>query len=288
MKNSILLTLLCVGTVNLVVAQNIFPDPGPGFAGIGITNPKSDLHIVGDTDVDIRIDPPKEKATITVKKGEIIVSNTIAGDTEDDGLKITQTNSSSSIVNQEKGTIGITTGSARISMNGSSGQVFVGLMTGLGHPETSEFNVITNKDDGIYVRCIKKDQIGLTLNMRQDEDIAIRVLAQGNTGNNFVVQKNGTVYARKYVTTLSNIPDYVFEEDYELISLDSLQMYIETEKHLPNVPSAKDYEESGVDIGEMNRVLLEKVEELTLYVLELKQEIEMLKQEEAEILKDEN
>jgi hypothetical protein len=65
-----------------------------------------------------------------------------------------------------------------------------------------------------------------------------------------------------------NVPDYVFEPDYELMPLDDLQAYIEKEKHLPDIPSAQDIKEQGVKLGEMQMQLLRKVEELTLYTIQ--------------------
>ena len=82
-------------------------------------------------------------------------------------------------------------------------------------------------------------------------------------------------------------PDYVFEEDYDLPTLKSLQNYIHENKHLPEVPSAEEMEANGIDLGEMNMLLLKKVEELTLYVLELKKEnnqhLELIKNLQSEV-----
>jgi hypothetical protein len=58
--------------------------------------------------------------------------------------------------------------------------------------------------------------------------------------------------------------------------LDELRSYITTNKHLPNVPSANEFAETGVDLGELNRLLLEKVEELTLYILQLEERTKRL------------
>ena len=69
----------------------------------------------------------------------------------------------------------------------------------------------------------------------------------------------GEVFARKYTTTLNNIPDYVFDPSYELMPLSDLGTYVTKEHHLPNVPSAEEYTSAPVDLGEMNRLLLEKV-----------------------------
>jgi hypothetical protein len=71
--------------------------------------------------------------------------------------------------------------------------------------------------------------------------------------------------------------DAVFAEDYELLSLEEVKNYITEHKHLPHLKSAAEYESEGIDLSEMNGILLRKIEELTLYVLELKAELDTLK-----------
>lgn len=63
--------------------------------------------------------------------------------------------------------------------------------------------------------------------------------------------------------------DYVFEEDYVLMPIEELEAYIKQHKHLPGVPSAQEVVDEGIDLGEMNKILLEKIEELTLRIIEL-------------------
>ena len=72
-------------------------------------------------------------------------------------------------------------------------------------------------------------------------------------------------------------PDYVFDEDYDLPTLEEVQKHIDEKGHLPNIPSAEEVEKNGVELGEMDRLLLEKIEELTLHVIQLKNEIKKLK-----------
>lgn len=69
-----------------------------------------------------------------------------------------------------------------------------------------------------------------------------------------------------------NWPDYVFKEGYDLPPLEEIQKYVAEKGHLPNIPSAQEVKDHGVELGEMNRLLLEKIEELTLYLIELKRE----------------
>ena len=70
--------------------------------------------------------------------------------------------------------------------------------------------------------------------------------------------------------------DFVFDEDYDLKNLAEVKSFIEQNKHLPGIPSASQMKESPVDLAEMNKLLLQKVEELTLYLLEQQEQINNL------------
>lgn len=91
----------------------------------------------------------------------------------------------------------------------------------------------------------------------------------------------GLIHAQEIKVDLSGsvTPDYVFENDYKLISLDEIKAYIDQNKHLPEVPSAKEIEKNGLQLGEMNLLLLRKIEELTLYAIEMNKTIRELKGE---------
>lgn len=94
---------------------------------------------------------------------------------------------------------------------------------------------------------------------------------------------NGKVLAKEvHVCTSPDCwPDYVFGENYKLMNLKELDAYVKANKHLPGVPSASEVEEQGdVDLGKTNAILLEKVEELTLYVIELQKQIDELKRQD--------
>jgi len=80
----------------------------------------------------------------------------------------------------------------------------------------------------------------------------------------------GSVRASSFVAggTTLNVPDYVFEPGYQLRPLTELQTYIMAEKHLPDIPSAREIKEQGVNISELQMQLLKKIEELTLYSIQ--------------------
>jgi hypothetical protein len=72
-------------------------------------------------------------------------------------------------------------------------------------------------------------------------------------------------------------PDYVFSRNYKLPSLSEVEQFITENQHLPNVPSAAEVKENGIELGEMNAILLQKVEELTLYIIALQKQVDELK-----------
>ena len=80
------------------------------------------------------------------------------------------------------------------------------------------------------------------------------------------------IFTKVKVKQFGSWPDYVFETSYKLPSLNEVEAFIQQHKHLPGVPSAKEVEKEGLDVGENQAVLLKKIEELTLYVIELKKE----------------
>ena len=92
---------------------------------------------------------------------------------------------------------------------------------------------------------------------------------------------HGIVLAREVKITQSTSiwPDYVFDEKYELTSLENLSTYLKENKHLPKVPSAAEVKENGFSMGEMTPLLLLKIEELTIYLLQQQKEIASLKEE---------
>lgn len=79
---------------------------------------------------------------------------------------------------------------------------------------------------------------------------------------------NGNIRSREVKVEITNWPDYVFEEDYKVTSLENLEKYVKANKHLPEVPTAQEVSDNGLELGEMNKTLLKKVEELTLYLIE--------------------
>ena len=94
---------------------------------------------------------------------------------------------------------------------------------------------------------------------------------------------NGTITSKEVVVTADGWPDYVFASDYNLRSLNEVETYIEQNNHLPDVPSQKEVSEKGISLGNMDAKLLQKIEELTLYMIEMNKRMNLLEIENLEL-----
>ncbi|MFL9485704.1 hypothetical protein ACI6Q2_23175 [Chitinophagaceae bacterium LWZ2-11] len=99
----------------------------------------------------------------------------------------------------------------------------------------------------------------------------------GTTSPSEKVAVNGNIRSKKIIVTQTGWPDYVFDSAYILTPLTQIEQFIKDNKHLPDVPSAKEVGDKGLDVGDNQAVLLKKIEELTLYMIEMKKEAERVK-----------
>ncbi|QQT24837.1 tail fiber protein [Sphingobacterium spiritivorum] len=117
------------------------------------------------------------------------------------------------------------------------------------------------------------------------------ILPEGNVGIGTDVPTdklsvNGNIRAKEIKVETANWPDYVFEEDYSLTSLPEIEAFIKTNKHLPDIPSAQKITEEGLSVGEINKLMMKKIEELTLYLIEKDKEVHKLSEKMTEMEKE--
>jgi len=93
----------------------------------------------------------------------------------------------------------------------------------------------------------------------------------------------GTIHAKEVKVDLNFPADYVFKFDYKLMTLQELEQYIKVYSHLPEIPSAAEIKENGLNMGDMQNKLLQKIEELTLYTIEEQKQIDELKKQNQAI-----
>lgn len=113
------------------------------------------------------------------------------------------------------------------------------------------------------------------------------VVGIGTTTPDQMLTVNGTVHSKAVVVDNSIFPDYVFKKTYVLRPLSAVKAYIDLNHHLPEMPSAAEVAKNGQNLGEINALLLKKVEELTLYMIELNKTVKA-QQQEIEQLKKKN
>lgn len=112
------------------------------------------------------------------------------------------------------------------------------------------------------------------------------VTNEGNVGigatdtKGYKLAVNGSgAFTRVVVKAYNNWPDFVFHKDYELPTLQQVEQYVTEHQHLPGIPSAGEVAAAGVDLGDMNQKLLQKIEEQMLYIIEMNKKVELLTNE---------
>ena len=126
---------------------------------------------------------------------------------------------------------------------------------------------------------------GFTEKMRVKADGRVCI---GTTApaNGYLLNVNGKIIAEEMRVQLKgNWPDYVFRNDYKRMPLEDLEKYVTENKHLPGFEKAEVVEKEGADIGDTQRKLLEKVEELTLHLIEMNKRVAKLEAENDSLKK---
>lgn len=101
--------------------------------------------------------------------------------------------------------------------------------------------------------------------------------------NDFVASIGGKLVAKEIVCTISNWADFVFDEEYALPTLEEVEQHIKEHKHLPEIPSAAEVKNDGLALGEFQAKLLQKVEELTLYLIQQDKVLSQLQRENSQL-----
>lgn len=186
-----------------------------------------------------------------------------------------------------------TSGLTNLFVSGSTGNIGIGTT----NPQGGRLHVYTDNGSGL---CVEH-------NVSYDYDFAVKVRVNRDQTKAFSIINSGTevmtiwgtgvintpkLYAEEIqvVPTAGNNPwpDYVFAPNYQLMPLDSVETYYTANNHLPGVPSQDEVQQNGINVYDMNAVLLQKIEELTMYVVEQQKQIDAMKEEKSPEVAAEN
>ena len=209
-----------------------------GYVGIGTSSPTEKLEVSGNAKAtNVTATSAVQSSTLTVTGN--VTFNSLAG-------------SSSKI---------LTVGSNGLLSSADVSEVGDGMGN---HIATTDLNLngkkivgTTNGANGIFVAQNGNVRIGA-----------------GTANPTKALEVNGAIRSKEVLVEVTNWSDFVFDKDYDLMTLKEVESYIKENGHLPDVPSAEEVKANGVEVGEMNAILLRKIEELTLYIIELEKKID--------------
>lgn len=270
--------------------------------GIGTTSPHATLHLHSTYYTG--------KGYVT----DIIMTNTATGNTSTDGFRIWQQdnvarisqlekanlylqNNSKGFVLDTNGYFGYNTNYPKQRIHVVDGNIMIS-RTSARAPGSTNGSLLFGGD--VVDSCSRGDW-GIEYVNSTDEGYGLnfwRPATQCHTGFNYALflgddgnvgigtntpqaklSVNGNVCAKEVRVSLSGSPcwpDYVFAQDYDLMKISDLRSYVQQNHHLPGVPSAAEVEENGVELGATTEILLQKIEEMTLYILQLEERVQQL------------
>ena len=262
MKKSLIITAAL-----LLAACGICNAQGYTTLGVGITSPNGTLH-VHDNETHFYgpgPEPPEsprlDPTDLQYSHSTFHLTNYFSGTSLNDGFVIESYNYETTLSHKETGDLKIKNNSVELVLT-SSGKVGIGATN-----NSYKFNVDGTMRVSSSLTC-GGDFIG------SGNGVFSGTLT---VGNGFSCTAAGALKVKSLRVTTTDWPDYVFGGGHRLMPLQEVEDYIEAHGHLPEVPSAEEAEADGVDLGEMNKLLLQKVEELTLYIIDLQKQVEELK-----------
>ena len=275
-----------------VSGSNVYKSDG--YVGIGITNPQYSLDVSGQirfSSLTTSGDDPKMLVVNQnglLENADIPENNIFSENIQMRGNYITHDGDDEGIYVAANGNVGINTNNpntllhvasagnteAKISANNSSISRLWTTNTlyayGFGVDNEGKGHIWSDVNNPKSLLTFYQDKVGIG----EIDEIT------GMPGEYRLYVEGGIMTEKVRVKLQGEWSDYVFDEDYDLMSLSEVESFIKENKHLPDVPSAKEVKKDGLDVAEMNATLLKKVEELTLHIIELEKKVNELQNEQ--------
>ena len=277
---------------NSLSSTSLIYDDGTNI-GIGTNIPSKRLHVNGDAQIgNLALTTANNNSLIDVSN-DLYVNYNSRKNTNINIAWILQTNPNTGVTTtiQDGGQVNM---GAKVAMAGSLKMGWDG--NGVDLNTSMEVNQNNQNANAIKVKTWNNSIKAFSVELPNAQNTFV-VYGEGNTKintnavsafeisdlatntTNFKVKNTGVVYAREINVQLGVFPDYVFANDYKLTPLNEVEEYISKNKHLRGFESGNKYEANGMNVGEIVRLQQEKIEEITLYLIELKKELNALKKE---------
>ena len=286
------------GTLRFYDGLDNFQTPGDlnmtltnsGNLGLGIMAPEAKLHIIGSELVNETGDGYLQLGSPTgyhlrFDNNEILARN---GD-NDSPLYLQYWSGNLLLCEDNAGRVGIGNTSPQAKLHitdgtdvtlAGGGELVIGPTSGANI--AMDGNEIQARNNGAGSHLFIQTSAGDVLMVPNETgQVGIGVTSSANMpSNDYLLAVDGKIISEEVRVEISGSwPDYVFDEDYMITPLDELEKSIIANGHLPGIPSAEEIENDGILLGDMQKRMMEKIEELTLYVIALQKEIEILKEE---------
>ena len=259
--------------------------------GVGILEAQTKLHVTGGQDAGldgsnngIIMTGALSSTNLLIDDNEILARDGVA----ESDLSLQRDGGDLLLCGLDLGNVGIGVTSSPVSrlqiVDGanasyaSNGYLVTGNISGANIVMDNN-ELLARNNGGVADLFLQQEGGDLILCADENGAVGIGVISGASIPAGSLLAVDGKITCEEVLVKLSeNWPDYVFAKDYPLTPLSEVKSYIDEHQHLPGIPAAATIQEEGIELGEMQRRMMEKIEELTLYIIQLESDVKALKE----------